>query len=617
MAEFKNLAVGLAKQGFAVFPLKRKKKTPIEAGGFKKATTNLETVNKYWEAHPFANIGISCGQPSGGLLVIDLDIKKELGIDGRESLKEWEAAHGSFPETVTVTTGSGGQHLYYRVHKEIRPKVGILEGVDIRCDGSYVVAPGSIHENGNPYFWDISPEDMTIADANDSVLELIEKEDARAEAEAFVMPDQIKHGGRTSTMVRLLASMQSKGLGDEAIKAAIHSENERLCQPPLTESELNREVFPALKNFPKGEMYETIPLPGSVHRGKVPDIEMMSAADLAKKKLPPITFRVEGFLADGVTMLCAKSKEGKSWLCLQMGVAVANGDDFLGHKTVKSDVLYLDYENGPNLTQDRLQKVLNGAKPPENLFFVHETERFGKGFKEQITKILDDNPNIGMIVVDVLQHIRYLKESKQSDYDCDYNTLTELKELCNDRPLAIVCVHHLRKMVNESDPFDNILGSTALMGAADETIILGRKKRTDQVFNISITGRTIEANDYQLRFDKDRHNWQMMGEYDKLLDSKDEYLRNPVVKAVKWLVNEQGEWQGTSSDLADVISREGFDSGFHGPLGEKSVGKYIAAYENQLLMFDKISHSNIRKKNQRLHLFSAFALPDEFDDEEE
>lgn len=61
------------------------------------------------------------------------------------------------------------------------------------------------------------------------------------------MPELIPEGKRVDTIVRLIASLRTKGLDDDAIKAAVRVENEKRCNPPLKEKELEEAVFPALK----------------------------------------------------------------------------------------------------------------------------------------------------------------------------------------------------------------------------------------------------------------------------------------------------------------------------------------------------------------------------------
>lgn len=52
-------------------------------------------------------------------------------------------------------------------------------------------------------------------------------------------------------MFRFACSLQSKGFSDEAIIAAIQIENEKRCDPPLSEKELEKTIQSALK-YEKG-----------------------------------------------------------------------------------------------------------------------------------------------------------------------------------------------------------------------------------------------------------------------------------------------------------------------------------------------------------------------------
>ena len=73
--QFLDAAIEYASKGMAVFPLKAREKKPLTKHGVKDATTDFDQIEKWWSRNPSANIGIACGQISGGLLVVDLDEK--------------------------------------------------------------------------------------------------------------------------------------------------------------------------------------------------------------------------------------------------------------------------------------------------------------------------------------------------------------------------------------------------------------------------------------------------------------------------------------------------------------------------------------------------------------
>lgn len=140
-------ALILAHHGFKVFPLGPGAKTPhgkLVPHGCLQASSEPATIRTWWAVEPAANIGIATGH--GGLLVVDIDPDK----GGYESARRL-ADH--LPLTLGVRTGTGGMHLYYlaRDPKNSAGKLG--NGIDTRGAGGYVVAPPSIHPNGNAYVW--------------------------------------------------------------------------------------------------------------------------------------------------------------------------------------------------------------------------------------------------------------------------------------------------------------------------------------------------------------------------------------------------------------------------------------------------------------------------------
>lgn len=143
-------ATTYAERGLLVFPLRPRDKIPATSDGFKSASAELERVTAMWTGRAACNVGVACGSESG-VLVLDID-----GDDGRATLEAWEAEHGYLPATPTVAT-SKGLHFYFRHPGDqvaIRPSAGKAgKGIDIRTDGSYVVAPPSIHPSGAVYAW--------------------------------------------------------------------------------------------------------------------------------------------------------------------------------------------------------------------------------------------------------------------------------------------------------------------------------------------------------------------------------------------------------------------------------------------------------------------------------
>jgi hypothetical protein len=230
----KESAMELVNRGFSIFPLKPNDKVPATKNGCKDASADKDKISKWWDQNPNYNIGLATGN---GLLVIDLDVKKENGID---TLDDWVLLNGAIPKTAIVRTGSGGQHYYYKISGSYTNKVNFMPGIDIRSDGGYVVAPPSIYKDGSIYEW-ICEQDIAVADQ--TIYDFLSK---REKIVYFELPDDIPDGSRDTTLYKYACSLQAKGVPDEDIRRLVHKANEERCQPPLSTAEVSTKIKSAL-----------------------------------------------------------------------------------------------------------------------------------------------------------------------------------------------------------------------------------------------------------------------------------------------------------------------------------------------------------------------------------
>ena len=244
LSELGRAALDYVRRGFAVIPLWPKSKKPRTEHGLNDWTDDPGSVVAIWTAYPDCNVGIVCGKPSGGLAVVDID--EHDGESGYDAVRAWENAHGALPETCSAVTGSGGVHLLYRVGREVRPSVNEALLVDIRGDGSYIVAPPSVHPNGRRYEWESPPDEVSVAWADENVLAFIDHVRPKQEGERFTAPREVGKGGRNDTIFKLACSMQAKEEPDEDILDYCLYFNSRRCSPPLPEDEVRRTVESAL-----------------------------------------------------------------------------------------------------------------------------------------------------------------------------------------------------------------------------------------------------------------------------------------------------------------------------------------------------------------------------------
>jgi hypothetical protein len=112
-----------------------------------------------------------------------------------------------------------------------------------------------------------------------------------------------------------------------------------------------------------------------------------------------------------------------------------------------------------------------------------------------------------MIVIDVFAKVRAGNTKNKPLYEADYGSVVALQELPIKRGIAVVLIHHDRKMEAE-DPFDTVSGRLGLTGAADTILIL---KRSAAV-TLHARGRDIEEAALAVQFDKHTCKWTMLGE---------------------------------------------------------------------------------------------------------
>jgi predicted P-loop ATPase len=240
--------------GWAVFPCSSTSKKPLTPHGCKDAKKSVGAIKAWWNKWPDASVGVATGTASN-LIVIDEDLDEDKGLNGYEEVSAWERINGKLPDTALCITGRGGYHLYYRYDKDdIKNRAGLLDGVDVRGEGGYVIAPPSMHPNGTEYQWEDSPDEIALASVDGMVRKFLfgDNEKPRSAAE-FKLPDRIQSGERNETLFKLACSMQSQGLPDAAIVAALEQTNQTACDEPLDTEELETIISSALR-YNKGEL---------------------------------------------------------------------------------------------------------------------------------------------------------------------------------------------------------------------------------------------------------------------------------------------------------------------------------------------------------------------------
>lgn len=284
-----------------------------------------------------------------------------------------------------------------------------------------------------------------------------------------------------------------------------------------------------------------------------PKLATISAAALQRKDMPPLHFAVEALIPQGLSLLCSQPKVGKSWMVLDLCLSIVRGEKFLGYATNKCNCLYLALEDSERRLKSRLSKLLAGEVAPEGFNFATMSSTVDMDLYAELEDYIQCHPTTGLIVIDTLQRVRGIPHGRETPYATDYREVGILKQFSDKHNIAILLVHHLRKMRDEGDPFAQISGTNGIMGAADTTIVLVQDKRSDNTTTMHVVGRDVEASETVLTFDAETCRWKVVGAATDISAEqlRRQFERNPVVRTIRALLtkNPNSTWVGTATDL--------------------------------------------------------------------
>lgn len=235
-------------RGWCVVPLRARDKRPLIAWEpLQTARPSPQQVADWFSRWPDANIGIVTGEISN-LVVLDIDPKH----GGDASLARLERRYGPLPDTIEAITGGGGRHLYF-AHPGgwTRNRTGLAQGIDLRGDGGYIVAPPSIHPSGQPYAWALghSPEESALAALPRWLL--LPSGGARARRTLAdwrqLVHEGVPEGQRNSTIASLAGHLLWHQVDPDVVQELLLAWNRMRCRPPLDDAEVAQVVASIVK----------------------------------------------------------------------------------------------------------------------------------------------------------------------------------------------------------------------------------------------------------------------------------------------------------------------------------------------------------------------------------
>ena len=273
-------------------------------------------------------------------------------------------------------------------------------------------------------------------------------------------------------------------------------------------------------------------------------LQTIDADTLQSTAYEPLQFIVGDLLPQGLHLLAGAPKIGKSWLALYLCLRVAQGEPLWTFATRRCEVLYLCLEDSFPRIQSRLFDLTEDAPP--TLHFAVMSEQLHNGLVEQIEQFLTEHTDTVLVIIDTLQMIR--GANYDNTYANDYRDIGVLKALADKHRIAILLVHHLRKM-NDDDPMNMISGTTGLSGATDSNFVLRKSKRRENTATLYCTGRDIAYRELSLEFDTSVHVWDLLAD-----NHEDEpEPRDEIISAVSAFLAECGSFSGRATELAELL----------------------------------------------------------------
>ena len=430
-----------ARMGFYIFPIISGGKIPFKGTrGHKDATIDEKIILGWHENNPSCNWAIACGKISG-VIVVDIDPRN----GGEESIADVVERYGKSVVAPTVKTGGGGYHYYYKYDDYVGLNNGpILDGIDIKTDGGYVLIPPS--RTKDDYTW---AEGRSLTEVSLPSLPewIVEAAKSREETDTKVrlVPQRydsgykIAKGSRNQTLASFAGVMRNRGASEQTICAALVQHNNDFCDPPLKDEEV-RKIAGSVSRYEPGPVVSNSSFPA-----RRSTTGSLSASELMNLNLPEPNWIIPGIIPEGLTILAGKPKAGKSWMVLHLAYAISIGGFALGQIRVdQGKVLYLALEDSVRRLQERLGQMIGDASAPEDLFFETDWKRMDEGGLEDLESWIIQHPSTRLITIDTLAPVRQASRSR-SIYNDDYAAIKDIKRLADQYGIGIIIVHHVAK----------------------------------------------------------------------------------------------------------------------------------------------------------------------------
>jgi hypothetical protein len=563
-----------------LIPLRRRDKVPADKRWQERNYDRGEVLDR--ARRDGLNLGVRL---PADVVVVDVDPRNFPA--GRDSLAELAAAFdlplASAPHVLTGNMEHPGHHFYF--HKPagvvLLESVDGFEGVELKSLGRQVVAAGSVHPSGGLYRW--APDSPPLGDMPDLPARLVEK------ARRPDRPKKQATGAGELTPEQLAETLEQLDPCDFG-RGSDHKRWENLMMAChfATDGEGRQEFIDWCMGdgHYRGEEWKVGRRWDSLHADRdeavttatlqmflqevgggiappdaADDFDVWDEIEPAEERsrwnflslddvesLPPPKWLVPGVLTEGsLAAIYGAPESGKSFLAVDMSMAIAGGMDWHGRQVERGGVLYIAAEGAPGLGKRfRAWKVDRCAQG--RTFDLHlmrddlnlAAEKDG-GVRAFVQAVTDELGPLRLIVIDTLnQTAAGADENSAKDMG---RYIASMKLLRNATGAAVVVVHHSGKDLSKG-----MRGSTALLGAMDTTVEVERASDGRSI-KVTVKKQKDAEREQPMRF-----NMEEVG---------DSLVLRPTV-----MVDVQGEFGGTMDPILELARQEANERGGSIPLKE-------------------------------------------------
>lgn len=559
-----------------LIPLRKRDKAPADSRWQVRDYDHAATVER--ARRDGLNLGVRL---PADVVVVDVDPRNFAA--GRDSLAELAKDVGlnlaSAPHTMTGNLDHPGHHYWFRKPAEavLLDTIDGYPGIEFKSFGRQVVAVGSTHPTGGIYRW--APDSPSLHEMPDLPPRLVEMarrpERKQAKGAGEITPEQL-------------------AVSLEHIDASDFSDHEQWLQLMMachhaTDGEGRQEFINWSTSDPQysdhdwivGRRWDSLHADrdGAVTIATLRKCLIQAGADIAPpdaaddfdvwdevetveersrwnflslddvESLPPPRWLVPGMLTEGsLVAIYGAPESGKSFLAVDMSMAVAGGIDWHGRQVERGGVLYIAAEGAPGLGKRfrawKMDRCAHGRRfdlhlMRDDLNLAAEKDGGARAFAQAVA---DELGPLSLIVIDTLnQTAAGADENSAKDMG---RYIASMKLLRNATGATVVVVHHSGKDLGKG-----MRGSSALLGAMDTTVEVERTGDDGRSIKVAVKKQKDAERESPMRF-----NMEKVG---------DSLVLRPTVMDVA-----PGDFGGGTDPILELARQEANERGGSVPLKE-------------------------------------------------